>query len=84
MALSFKKLKAFATGPQGKKLLAQAKKYDTPANRAKAKAMFDDVRGKAAPAAKAARTKAGEAAKNVRDRKRSGPNPSGGATAPPA
>jgi hypothetical protein len=71
MAFSFKQLKTFATGPQGKKLIAKAKQFDTPENREKAKALVADVRKKAAPAAKAA-------AKRVR------PKPQGGAQSPPA
>ena len=65
-----KKLTNLVKGPQGKKLLAQARRYDTPQNRAKAKAMFDNARGKAGPAANAARTRATGAARNVRTRKR--------------
>jgi hypothetical protein len=86
MALPFKKLKAIATGPQGKKLLAQAKKLDTPQNREKAKDLVADIRKKAAPAAKAATKKATTAAKTARARAKSAPGakPGGSSQSPPA
>ncbi|MBV9951271.1 MAG: hypothetical protein JO291_04940 [Acidimicrobiia bacterium] len=85
MAFSFKQLKAYATSPQGKKLIAQARKLDTPQNREKAKELLDDVRKKAGPAAKSAAQKAGPAAKSaakkVAERKK--PKPPGGVAPPP-
>jgi|1185.fasta_scaffold918977_1 hypothetical protein len=85
MAFSFKQLKAYATSPQGKKLIAQAKKLDTPQNREKAKEVFDDLRKKAGPAAKSAAKKAGPAAKSAAQRvtERKKPNPPGGVAPPP-
>jgi hypothetical protein len=85
MAFSFKQLKSYATSPQGKKLIAQAKKLDTPQNREKAKEVFDDLRKKAGPAAKSAAKKAGPAAKSAAQRvtERKKPNPPGGVAPPP-
>ena len=83
MAFTFKQLKAFATGPQGKKLIAQAKKLDTPQNREKAKDLVADLRKKAAPAAKKAGPAAKAAAAKVTERKKP-PKPQGGAPTPPA
>ena len=86
MAFSFKQLKAYATGPQGKKLLAQAKKLDTPQNREKAKELVAELRKRAAPAAKKAVPAAKAAAAKVGDRgrRRAPPKPQGGAVPPPA
>jgi cytoskeletal protein RodZ len=84
-AFSFKQLKKFATGPEGKKLIAQAKKLDTPENREKAKELVEEVRKRAAPAAKKAVTETKAAAAKVADRKKAAPKkPPGGATPPPA
>jgi hypothetical protein len=85
MAFSFKQLKAYATSPQGKKLLAQAKKLDTPQNRDKAKELVAELRKRAEPAAKKAVPTAKAAAKKVTDRKKVvPPKPQGGAERPPA
>jgi hypothetical protein len=85
MAFSIKKLQAYVKSPQGKKLIAQAKKLVTPQNREKAKELFDDMRKKAGPAAKSAAQKARPAAKaaaqRVTDRKK--PKPPGGVAPPP-
>jgi topoisomerase IA-like protein len=85
MAFSIKKLQAYVKSPQGKKLIDQAKKLDTPQNREKAKELFADLRKKAGPAAKSAAQKAGPAAKSaakkVTERKK--PNPPGGVAPPP-
>jgi hypothetical protein len=85
MAFSFKQLKAYATSPQGKKLLAQAKKLDTPQNREKAKELVAELRKRAEPAAKKAVPTAKAAAKKVTERKKvAPPKPQGGAVPPPA
>ena len=92
MAFSFKQLKAYATSPQGKKLLAQAKKLDTPQNRDKAKELVAELRKRAEPAAKKAvptAKKAVPAAKaaaaKVTERKKVvPPKPQGGGVPPPA
>jgi hypothetical protein len=89
MAFSLKKLQGYAKSPQAKKLIAQAKKLDTPQNREKAKEIFDDLRKKAGPAAKSAAKKAAPAAKNaakkVAERKKAAPRPKppGGTVPPP-
>ncbi len=57
MSLSFKTLKALATGPQGKKLIAQARRYDTPENRAKAMAMVGKLKDRGGAAAGKARNR---------------------------
>jgi len=85
MAFSFKQLKAYATSPQGKKLLAQAKKLDTPQNREKAKELVTELRKRAEPAAKKAVPAAKKAAAKVTERKKvPPPKPQGGAVPPPA
>ena len=83
MALSWKKLSAYAKSPQGKKLLAQAKQLDTPQNREKAKELVTELRKRAAPAAKKAVPAAKAAAAKVTDRKKvPAPKPPSGPEAP--
>jgi F0F1-type ATP synthase membrane subunit b/b' len=85
MAFSIKMLKAYATSPQGKKLLAQAKKLDTPQNREKAKELVSELRKRAEPAAKKAVPTAKAAAKKVTERKKVvPPKPQEGPDRPPA
>jgi hypothetical protein len=85
MAFSIKKLQAYVKSPQGKKLIAQAKKLDTPQNREKAKELFADMRKKAGPVAKSAAEKARPAAKAAAQRvtERKKPKPPGGVAPPP-
>jgi len=45
MKLSFKTVQDFARSPKGKRLLEQAKSYDTPENRKKAMDFLGRVRG---------------------------------------
>ena len=79
MALSFKKFQAYVKSPQAKKLIAQARKLDTPENRKKAMAVAADVRKKAEPAAKAAIARVTE-----RKKRPIAPKPRSGAPTPPA